>query len=487
MSKIMLKKIRLLAVSAVCAGLLTASVTLPLEAKRPGKKQELPEIGKVIGKVNCRLDNQLSYALYIPSNFTEEKRWPVLFAFDAWARGPKVVELYRGAAEKYGFIVAASNDSRNGPPEPIKRAINAVWYDIFTRFPVDKNRVYATGFSGGARVSSFLHLLSNSGCAGIIAVGAGLSLDIKKPEQMKGCNWYGIVGLADYNYRELMTLDQQLTKAGVQHFVDIIEGGHRWPEQVVVNRAVEWMIADGMKKGTWPMDKNLAELMFQKSLGYGRQLEYEGKAYFASRAYGAYQKLFNGLVDSAVTMKAWSEKLRAAKEYKKFLARDRAQLKEEKSLFRRFGKVLYTIENPVNPEKPVPLNAALKQLALNDLFKESKDKKHLYERSHAERILYDLGIKSGRRGDYYLEHGDYGKAWVLLEIATRIGTIPFIENRYFNLARVYAERGDKERALRNLKQAVKLGFKDREQLQKDPHLDSIRNDKEFKKLVSSLG
>ena len=68
-----------------------------------------------IDKVVCAGDQAQSYALYVPAGYSADREWPVLFAFDPGARGRVPVERFREAAERYGFIVAGSNNSRNGP------------------------------------------------------------------------------------------------------------------------------------------------------------------------------------------------------------------------------------------------------------------------------------------------------------------------------------------------------------------------------------
>lgn len=74
--------------------------------------------GVVIPRVACAANPEQTYALYLPSYYTPERSWPVLFAFDPAARGRMPVDLAREAAEKYGYIVAGSNNSENGPWQP---------------------------------------------------------------------------------------------------------------------------------------------------------------------------------------------------------------------------------------------------------------------------------------------------------------------------------------------------------------------------------
>jgi poly(3-hydroxybutyrate) depolymerase len=83
------------------------------------------------------------------------------------------VQAVQAAAERLGYIVAASNNSRNGPVPGSAAAANAVWQDTHERFPVDERRRYLGGMSDGARVATAI-ALSYGGCAaGVIATAAG--------------------------------------------------------------------------------------------------------------------------------------------------------------------------------------------------------------------------------------------------------------------------------------------------------------------------
>src|SRR5947209_5644709 len=91
--------------------------------------QDLPR-GQIIDAVKCVADRSQSYALYLPSNYSPDRTWNVILAFDPGARGRRPVERYQAAAEKYGYIVAGSNNSRNGPWEVSLTAAKAMSGDI---------------------------------------------------------------------------------------------------------------------------------------------------------------------------------------------------------------------------------------------------------------------------------------------------------------------------------------------------------------------
>ena len=91
-----------------------------------GARSEDIPLGKVIGDVKCAADASQSYALYVPSNYSPDRKWSVLVAFHPAARGRAMVEKYAAAAEQYGYIVAGSNNSRNGPWPASVAAVQAV-------------------------------------------------------------------------------------------------------------------------------------------------------------------------------------------------------------------------------------------------------------------------------------------------------------------------------------------------------------------------
>src|SRR5690349_11524364 len=83
-----------------------------------GAAQPASEIhpGDVTESVQCRRSPTNSYALYLPSAYTPAKKWPIIYAFDPGAQGATPVRLYKDVAEKFGYIIAGSNDSENFNP-----------------------------------------------------------------------------------------------------------------------------------------------------------------------------------------------------------------------------------------------------------------------------------------------------------------------------------------------------------------------------------
>src|ERR1017187_1583337 len=132
--------------------------------------EELPK-GRIVERVVCNGNKSQSYALYLPAAYSREQAWPILYCLDPGARGRAPVVRFQAAAERSGFIVVGSNNSRNGSLEVAREAIHWLLTDTQERFAIDDSRTYAAGFSGGARLA--LAWAGNGRIAGVIACGAG--------------------------------------------------------------------------------------------------------------------------------------------------------------------------------------------------------------------------------------------------------------------------------------------------------------------------
>jgi len=200
--------------------------------------------GQIVNEVRCANDSAESYALYLPSTYSPDRAWPVIFAFDPGARGHVPVERYQAAAEHYGYIVAGSNNSRNGSWEVSQRAARAMLGDVGSRFHVDEQRIYLAGMSGGSRVALGL-ALGSKGIAGVIASSAGFP--DSTPRKRVPFPIFGTAGTEDFNLSEMRRMDRALTSP---HRLAVFEGGHIWLSSELAMQAVEWMEIQAAKAGT---------------------------------------------------------------------------------------------------------------------------------------------------------------------------------------------------------------------------------------------
>jgi poly(3-hydroxybutyrate) depolymerase len=247
---------------------------LALFTSGTGSAQDLPR-GQIIDDVRCNDDPAQHYSLYLPSHFTTERMWPVILAFDAGGRGRRGVERYQAGAERYGYIVAGSNNSKNGPWKPSLDAARAMTADLTARFPIDLKRVYTAGMSGGARVAMMVafHPEVIAGrihpeIAGVFASSAGFP-----PGEFResvGFPIFGTAGTEDFNYREMSNLERTLRSP---HHVVVFEGGHTWLPVEVATEAVEWMELQAMTSGIRPRDQTLIDDLFARRMARAEGLK----------------------------------------------------------------------------------------------------------------------------------------------------------------------------------------------------------------------
>jgi len=270
----------------------------------------------------------------LPLEYTHEKKWPILYALDPGARGSLPLEQYEEAAEKYNYIVAGSNNSRNGPWEPIVRSIKAIWNDTNARLSIDQKRIYVTGFSGGSRAASLFSKIINRPVAGIIGCGAGLALELK-PEEIAPAFYSGVVGIEDFLYDEMLTLDMRLDKHNISHRFFVFKGAHAWPPQDVCMRVIEWMEILGMSIGIRPTEEKLIKEIYDKEIAKAETLEASGQIIQALSDYEAIASTFKEWqVTDAIETKI--EHIKKSKVYKRLVKKEKKRRdKSERHVKRR--------------------------------------------------------------------------------------------------------------------------------------------------------
>jgi predicted esterase len=205
------------------------------------------EKGKIIPKVTCKTNYAISYALYLPKNYTTVLKFPVIIAFDPHGSGILPLEKYRDLADKYGYILMGSNDSKNGLDMNTSGVIiDALFSETSGRYSIDSTRIYVMGFSGGARIACIIGLYQG-GVAGIIGCGAGFPAT-NQPIRFKP-DYISIAGNADFNMNELIKLDKQLDEVKFTHASILFNGKHDWPPVEIMENAFIWTEFCSMRKG----------------------------------------------------------------------------------------------------------------------------------------------------------------------------------------------------------------------------------------------
>jgi predicted esterase len=453
--------------------------------------------GLVVEKVVCRADPAQSYAVYLPSTYDPARKWPVLYAFDPGARGRVPVERFKEGAEKYGWIVVGSNNSRNQPAQSSVDAWNAITPDVAERFNIDGRRVYATGFSGGARIALFFAARCNDCLAGVIAGGAGFPSTIA-PDASMHFSIFAVAGYDDFNFPEVRTLDEPLTKAGIAHRIHTFEGRHEWFPPAVANEAVEWMEIQAIKAGRRARDEEFIEAAWQNGLSKARSLESAKKTYEAFQAYRSLVDTFSGLhtvSDAEQKVKDYQN----SREVKDAIRDEEQQITRQRDLEKQFWMLVaerdrnsrqeiretFSPNNSADNRSEPGVDASVRLSGmLSNQRKESDSADDNGKRRVARRVLGGVSVALFERGIELLETGKSAEAIKTFRLATEVN--PDRAGPFYYLAWAYAASGDKKKTLENLRIAAGKGFSDISAISENKAFDNLRSDPQFQSILQTI-
>ena len=354
-------------IAAVVACVCIYATHTPAQAIQPGT---------IIDRVPCAENPAQTYALYLPSAYSLDRKWSLLLAFHPAARGHLMAEKYQAAAEQYGYIIAASNNSRNGPYAVSTTAAQEMSADVGRRFSIDPQRLYLTGMSGGARVAMGIALGENK-IAGVIASSAGYPDN--QPRASVPFAIFSTAGSDDFNYIEMRLLDRRLSSP---HFLAVFKGGHTLPPDDVAFEALEWMELQAMQSGRRSRDDALVGRLAGK-----RRTRIETSTGSAEIVYllRAFVSDFKGLLDVSAEASRVEEMSRQS-EVKNALKRERDADDAEA---RMMGEIL-RLEALLGDQSQRDAAFMTLRDRLSNLSRKAAGEAETPERSQARRVLRSI-------------------------------------------------------------------------------------------------
>lgn len=441
-----------------CSGL---SLLALIVASAVSAAPELPR-GEVLAQVASTSDTNQTYALYIPRSFNPATKSPVLFCFDPGARGRVPVERFSAAAEKFGWIVAGSNNSRNGPWDANASAIRAMVGDVTRHLPVDAKRIYVAGLSGGARVACQIAI---GGLAqGVIACSAGFPGS--EPPRKVAFPFFGTAGQTDFNYRELRRVDRELAERKAAHRVVIFDGGHEWLPPALATDALAWLELHAMRTGLRPADRVWIDEQFAaRTASVPTEPAVE-----TLRALQAVVADFTGLTDTAALDRRARELARASDV--------RAALRAERSAEAKEEALIESLLSAAHEGMTTRVEKTIVELQAKARGTDGA------ERVMATRVIQGVASNCSEAAREAGRENDHERAASLLEMSVRLR--PERTRTYLELARARALLGDRKATLAALEQAAAAGFKDAPAVEREKAFDRWRRDPVFIAVVEKL-
>lgn len=456
--------------------LLAAAVAHSHRAAAVPSPQDLPR-GVVVEKVATLRDAKQTYALYLPTSYTPERRWPVLYCFDPAGRGAVPVRLFSEAAERFGWVVVGSHNSRNGPLKPSLEAIAALLEDTQARLSVDTQRIYGAGFSGGARTALRVHQLCRQCMAGVVAVGAGYPPDMK-PTAPLALALFAAAGSDDYNFPELKALDATFARLGAPHRFESFEGGHAWLTPALAADALEWLELQAIREGRRPRDEAFVARVWERRWEEARRQEAGAQLEAAFRGYESLAADFRGLRDVAEAA-ARAAALGETKEVKAALREEAEQMRRQERLT---AELFTLIERRGGADEERVQAAADFRRLLAQLREHARAARDSGARRVARRTLNQVFARFYEHASNLRDRrADAGEVAAALEIAAELA--PQSARVFYELAVARALNSERKRALAALRKAVENGFADAPAIEAERAFDRLRDDDEFKQLT----
>jgi poly(3-hydroxybutyrate) depolymerase len=432
-------------------------------------------------KVISATQPEQSYALYLPSHYTREKRWPIVYAFDPGARGSMPVELMKDAAERYGYIVAGSNNSHNGAWKPEADAAQAMFQDTHARFAIDNNRVYFAGFSGGARLASTLAQRCNC-AAGALLNGAGFSPSAP-PAANATFSVFAAVGNFDFNYGEVLELDATLGSLHYAHSLRRFDGPHQWAPSNVMDEALAWFRLISMKDGHEEHDMNFVKTQAAEVEKRAKTLEVSGDPYGTWKEYRQAADTFDGLGEGA----AFRERALALEKEKAVrdgAKREQQDIEEQSRLSADISSGLAALRQD-SPNRADTRSEVERQIS--ELRNHAEHEKNPQKLRVAKRALAGIFVEAMETGQERLEAKDISHARTYFELAA--DAEPDSVRALSQVAIACALDGDRKGALdalRRTKEKSKDPAAFSAWLADEPSFVKLRDTPEFRALVSPV-
>lgn len=441
--------------------------------------------GAIIEKVPCARQPDQSYALYLPASYRPDRAWPILYVFDARSRAKAAAEIFRTGAERYGWIVASSNNTASDAPiEPNFTAMRAMWADTHARLAIDDKRVYGAGFSGTVRFACILALTAPGTFTGIIGAGAGFPPSAP-PKADNPFLFFGTVGNRDFNYYEMWALDQKLEDLHVPHRIEPFDGGHQWPPAELATQAVAWMELAAMKAGKRDKVPAVIDAEWTADRERARAEEAAGRLWDAHHTWLTIAEEYAGLrtPDDVAEAQKRAAGIAASEGFKKEAKARQQRIERDTFLLAQAPAILGTVRAG---GEPVTVSQIAAQLKIPQL-KAQAASADVEESLSAKRVLNTIWVQT----TYYLpesfiEKKEYDRALFMLSIGEEIR--PDEPSLWVAIAAAHAHKGKAgtKKALEALRTAVDKGLADPAVLEEEPAFAELRQEEGYRQILAQL-
>ncbi|MEI2738164.1 MAG: hypothetical protein V9F01_05220 [Chitinophagaceae bacterium] len=417
-------------------------------------------------RVECVADSSQQYALYLPSCYSSERKFPVIIFLDPAARGAFPVEKYHLVSEEYGVVMAGSYNSKNFDAASSFESFTAIYNDLKQHYSIDSAMIWVAGFSGGSRAASAI-ALTYPQVSGVIACGAGFAgMQDISPKNLKA--YAAIVGDRDMNFGELLEDQDYMDELNINNILFTFEGGHDWPPLTPMRLALLWITDKPDKINT--VSEEFDSLIW-------KQVNQKVEAGFFYAAWLEVKQL-----EKIPLLKSRAGLISNKIDQHKNFAADKKHfeevMEEERKYMNEFSLVFNQLllqSGTGSIEKEVWLQKArrIEQMCKDRNNYRQLSGKRCADHSTRSCLEYYFQLMNSR---------EYSKAATIAEVMLYFD--PKSSNTSFLVARAEAGSGNKKGCEKNLKNAIKNGLILNKRIEDDPLLLRVLSQEEIKKIFA---
>ncbi|MEY4594037.1 MAG: hypothetical protein RIQ47_447 [Bacteroidota bacterium] len=396
------------------------------------------------------------FALYVPTNFIANDKFPLLLFLDPHADGEEPLEKYKELADQCGFILAASLDAKNGITLPESGTIvSDLLNEANNTLPIDPAAIYLVGFSGGAK-AAIAAATSLTGIASVIYCGAAFppnSLPVKIPSM-------AIAGLRDMNFSEVLYYTAALDTMPYRHSMLVTNNDHRWPTSSEFESALLWCMAIRCRSNSHCDTAAITKL----STNFLQSIDKEYDPILKDFKLRHYVACTEGIIDNALA---------------------KSSLQKNKNS-PGFGQRLAQFTNELGNE----------QQFKQELQQAFQDKDINWWKNRLQQLRANKSDLVNQRLLGFVSLGAYMYSRNALDQTNTAAAAQYIElyrladpenpEWAFLSACLSTELGDKTSALKWLQKSISLGLDDAKKLREEKLLQGLQNEAAFQSMVAQL-
>jgi len=192
------------------------------------------------------IDNP-KYILCVPEGINISKKYPLVVALAPGANAQSaqsMIDAWQDVSNKYKWVIFASKEFPNGTDmNAMMPSLASIVEEVSSKFPIDKSKVIAAGFSAGGMTShafSFLY----PGLISAVVINTGMTHEYYREridEYPRGKLAVFLASPTDFRYEEMKRDKDFLEDLGWKVKWIEFKGGHKIAPSSAYEKAAEWL------------------------------------------------------------------------------------------------------------------------------------------------------------------------------------------------------------------------------------------------------